>query len=189
MRPFLTLTAAAVAVLTLTGCAASMSVSSHFQRGLDFMQYRTFDWGPADALPTGDPRLDENPFFQDYLEGAVERTMAFKGYERSVSGTPDLQIHYHATIARRIDVNRLDDQFGYCFDEDCQVRVFEVEEGTLVLDVVDARANRVIWRGWAQHGVADMLEDPDRMAERINEAVGRILERLPSAGTSGAAAR
>lgn len=166
--------------LTAVGCA-TMNVSSHVERGVDFAQYRTFDWGPADALPTGDPRLDKNPFFQDHVQGAVEKQLDARGLARPTSGTPDLLIHYHANISQRLDVNRLDRERGYCHDDDCQVRVVEFEAGTLVLDIVDARTNRLVWRGWAQHGVTDMLDNPDRMEERINEAVTRMLERLPRA--------
>ena len=40
-------------------CATTiLNVSSHVRPGIDIGQYRTFAWGPADALPTGDPRLD-----------------------------------------------------------------------------------------------------------------------------------
>ena len=165
--------------LSAAGCA-TMSVSSHVERGADFARYQTYDWGPADALPTGDPRLDENPFFKDHVEGAVNRRLQVKGLTQSTTGAPDLLLHYHANISNRIDVNRTDSEYGYCYDEDCRARVVEFEAGTLVLDVVDTRTNRVIWRGWAQHTVADMLNNPDRMAERIEEAVGRMLERFPA---------
>ncbi len=174
------LTVSGLAALTLAGCA-TMNVSSHVQQGIDFTTYRTFDWGPADALPTGDPRLDRDPFFQDHVQGAVEKGLAGKGFARTGNGAPDLLIHYHANIANRVDVNRLDREHGYCYDADCTVRVFDVEAGTLVLDVIDARTKKLVWRGWAQHSVQDLLDDQDRMAAKINEAVGRMLERLQGA--------
>jgi hypothetical protein len=173
------LIAVAICALAVTSCA-TMNVSSHVQGGLDFAQYRTYDWGPADALPTGDPRLDKNPFFQDHILGAVEKQMAVKGYERSESGTPDLRIHYHASINQRIDVYGVDRDRGYCYDDDCKARVTDYEAGTLVLDLVDTRTNRVIWRGWAQDTVEDVLNNQDRMAKKIDEAVRRMLARLPS---------
>lgn len=163
--------------VTATGCA-TMSVSSHVQRGLNFSQYRTFDWGPADALPTGDPRLDQNPFFKDHLEGAVEKQLAMKGFERA-AGTADLLVHYHASINRRIDVNRIDQTYGYCYDADCRARVVDYEAGTLVLDMVDTRTNRVVWRGWAQDSVESVLNNEDRMARKIDEAVKRMMAQFP----------
>jgi hypothetical protein len=169
----------AIGVLAVTGCA-TMNVSSHVRSGIDFTGYRTYDWGPADALPTGDPRLDQDPFFKDHLLGAVEKLLAAKGYERSTSESPDLLIHYHASINRRINVYGVDREHGYCYDEECQTWVVDYEAGTLVLDLVDARTNRVIWRGWAQDSVEDLLNDRDRMAQKIDQAVTRMLALLPS---------
>ena len=164
--------------LTLTACAATMTVSSHVERGLDFSRYRSFAWGPADALPTGDPRLDQNPFFKDHVQGAVEQQLARRGLALA-SEDADLLIHYHANITRRIDPNQADRAYGYCASGDCPSTQVDYEAGTLVLDIIDARSNRLIWRGWAQKSVEDMLRDPDRMARSIEEAVTRMLQRLP----------
>ena len=180
MRGVLRLAALTLSAPIWTACA-TINVSSHVQRGLDITQYRTYDWGPADALPTGDPRLDQDPYFQDRVQGAFEKQMAAHGFERAASDRPDLLIHYHASISRRIDVNRADQSYGYCYDDDCRARVIAYEAGTLVLDVVDARTRRVIWRGWAQHNVEGVLGHPDKMAGKIDEAVRRMLERLPPA--------
>jgi hypothetical protein len=180
MRRLLHLTAAAIAGLALSGCATTMTASSHRQRDVDFGQYRTFGWGPADALPAGDPRLDANPFFHDHMQGAVEKRLASRGLALAASGSPDLLLHYHATVAGRLDVDRLDRENGYCYDDDCAVRVVRFEAGTLVLDAVDARTNRLVWRGWARHRVGDMLDDRDEMAARLDEAVRRMLARMPA---------
>jgi hypothetical protein len=37
----------------------------------------------------------------------------------------------------------------------------------------------VIWRGWAQASVEGVLDNPDRMQRQIDEAVARMLARLP----------
>jgi hypothetical protein len=171
--------AVAMCAAAATGCA-TMNVSSHVQSGIDFSQYRTYDWGPADALPTGDPRLDKDPFFQDHMMGAVEKQMAARGFARATSERPDLLIHYHANITQRLDVSGVDRERGYCYDDDCNIKVLNYEAGTLVLDIVDTRTNRMIWRGWAQDSVEDVLNNRERMARKINEAVARMFARLPS---------
>lgn len=178
MLRFGRLIAVAICAAAVTGCA-TMTVSSHVRSGIDFARYRTFDWGPADALPTGDPRLDKNLFFQDHVLGAVEKQLAARGFEMATTGTPDLLIHYHASINQRIDINRADREHGYCYEEDCPAGTIAYEAGTLVLDLVDTRTNRMIWRGWAQDSLEGVLENPDRMARQIDEAVTRMLQRLP----------
>jgi hypothetical protein len=181
MTRFLRWSTIAALALTTGGCAARHA-GSYVERSIDFTQYRTYDWEPPDALPPSDPRLDENAYFQDYVEGAVQRGLAAKGYGIEPSAVPDLLIHYHAAVTRRIDVDPFDRPLGACYDETCGVRVREFEVGMLVLDAVDPRTGRLVWRGWARHGVAEILNNPDRMAARINEAVAGMLETIPSGG-------
>lgn len=169
----------ALSTAVIAGCAA-MSVSSHIERGINFKQYRTYDWGPADALPTGDPRLDNNPFFHDYLQGSVEKQLASKGYTKSAAGTPDLLFHYHASVNHRFEVYTRDQEHGYCY-QNCEPQVIDYEQGTLVLDVVDVRTNKVIWRGWAQDSVDGVIDNQARLERQIEEAVTRMMVRFPAA--------
>lgn len=167
--------AAAVSALALTGCA-SMKVDSYVDRSTDFTRYRTYDWAPAERFSTGDPRLDNNPFFQERLQAGVEAALAAKGFEKSTSESPDLLIHYHASISQRIDVSRIDREHGYDDEDD---RPFMYEAGTLGLDFIDARTNRLVWRGWAEDTIDGVIDDQAWMEQKIDEAVTRILERLP----------
>jgi hypothetical protein len=171
--------AALVTSLAVASCAPTIVVSSHLEHGLDFSKYRSFNWGPADALPAGDARLDTDPYFNDHVQGAVEKELAARGIELASSRTADLQIHYHASIRERLDIDRIDRAHGYYDAQNPPPPTIRYEAGTLVLDFIDARTNRLIWRGWAQHSVEDMLHDPDRMARTINRAVTRMLKRLP----------
>lgn len=179
MRHLFSVCVTAVA-LAGSGCATTLSVSSHVDRARDFSQYKTYDWGPSDARPTGDARLDSNPLFTDYVHGAIERELALKGVERADSGGPDLLIHYHATVAGRIDVNSVDQSYGYCLAEDCPPDQYEYEAGTLVVDLMDAKTNRLVWRGWAQSRLEAFLEDPDRMSQTVRESVTRMMSQLPA---------
>ena len=171
----------AVAVLgfTVSACA-TMNVSSHVQGGLDFTQYHSWQWAPADALPPSDMRMD-NTFFQDHFQGAVEKQFAAHRMvqTRSDGDVPDLLVHYHANITPRMTVNQADQTSGACYDEDCSVRVIENEVGTMMIDVIDAHTNRLVWRGWAQTSMEGVIDHPQRFEHRINEAVTRMFARYP----------
>jgi hypothetical protein len=169
------LSAAAVAALALTACA-STRVWSYLEPGTDFSRYRTYDWASAEQFSTGDPRLDNNPFFQERLQADVDKELAARGFEKSPSEAPDLLLHYHASIRERIDVSGLDREYEY---EDEDSRPFVYEAGTLGLDFVDARTNRLIWRGWAEASMDGVIDDQAWMEQKIDEVVTRILERLP----------
>jgi hypothetical protein len=164
-----------MAGLVLTGCAAPMSVSSYLERGIDFTRYRTYNWDPAGPQATGDPRLDNNPFFQERVQADVEKQLATRGFEKSTSGTPELLIHIHASITQELNVNNADQRYGPC--DDCKPYVYDA--GTLLLDFVDTRTNKLIWRGWAEGSMEGDIDNQQRMEEKVDRAVTRILERLP----------
>lgn len=164
------------------GCA-TMTVSAHIERNINFGEYVTYDWGPPDNLPIGDPRLDNNPFFIDYLQGRVEKQMIAKGFERALTGQPDLLIHYHASVNQKVDVYEVDAQYGYCYGN-CQPQVVDFEQGTLMLDIVDAKTNKVVWRGWAQDTMNGVIDDQVRLEKQVDEGVSRMMMLLPRGGAA-----
>lgn len=174
------ITAALMLSASFAGCA-TMTVSSHIERGVDFTEYVTYDWGARDNFPVGDPRLDNNPFFRDYVEGTIEKRMAAKGYERVVTGPPDLLLHYHASVNQKVDVYEGDRSHGYYQPES---RVVEFEQGTLVLDVVDAKTNKVIWRGWAQDTMTGVIDNQWRLEQQVEAGVTKMMMLLPPGGAA-----
>ena len=179
MRRFISAAGAAAILLALTGCA-TMAGGSYVARGIDFTTYRTYDWGRADALPVGDARLDNNTIFQDHLQGEIEKQLAARGIERSAPGTtPDLRIHYHATVERDMQIHEVNAAFGACPGYDCQVRVRDFEAGTIVLDFTDASSNELVWRGWAKDHLDGIIANQELMERQIAAAVTIMLNDLP----------
>ena len=120
--------AAVVAALALTGCAP-LRVDSYLERDVDFTRYHSYAWVERTAFSTGDPRLDNNRFFSQRIEDAVDMQMAARGFEKVRPHVADLVIQIHARVDHR---RQVDDTIG-----------------TLFVDVIDTRTNRLAWRGWA----------------------------------------
>ena len=166
-----------VFVLMSSACGG-MNVSADFDPAVDFGQFQTYDWGVQDALPTGDPRLDNNPFFDARVKAAVDSQLVVRGMRHSTV-SPDLLVHYHASVEQRIDVYSVDRERGYVTDTRFATEVREYEEGTLIVDVVIAESNKLAWRGWAQSDVGAVIDRPPAMEARIKESVRRMFERFP----------
>jgi uncharacterized lipoprotein YajG len=94
--------AVAVALTVLAGCA-TMSAGWYVAPDFAAASYRTFDWGRSEPGPTGDPRLDNNPFFHDRVRSSVEKQLQARGFERDQSGRAQLLLHYHVRITQRVD--------------------------------------------------------------------------------------
>ncbi len=165
-------------VAILSGCA-SINTGADFPAGIRMDQYQTFAWGGGDTLPAGDPRLDNNPFFDARVRSAVELELAAKGL-RHVAASPDLLVHYHASVRQRVDVVRADEARGYSSPElRASEKVVEFDEGTLIVDVVEPKGKTVVWRGWSQTDVGGLLNDPRAMEKRINASVKLMMQRFP----------
>lgn len=177
-----TLIFTALMTTALAGCA-TMTYSAHVERGVTFADYVTYDWGPPDSLPVGDPRLDNNPFFQDFLQGAIEKRLAAKGYVRAQAGPPELLIHYHAAVNQKVDIYEADTRYGYCYDN-CQPQVVDVEQGTLVVDIVDTKTNKVVWRGWSQDVMNGVINNQDRLEKQVEQGVTKMMQLLPRGGAA-----
>jgi hypothetical protein len=168
----------AAAALVVAACVP-MRVNSYVEQGVNLSQFRTYDFAPADSVSTGDPRLDNNPFFRDRLQGAVDQRLAAKGFERVASGAqPDLLIHFHVSVTQQIDVNDIDREYGYCRSGNCRPYVYDA--GTLVIDLVNPAASQVVWRGWVESSIDGVIDNQKWMEQKIDAAVTRILNRLPS---------
>jgi hypothetical protein len=173
--------ASAALVSIVLGACATLTVGSYAERGATFTGVHSYAWGQPDALPTGDARLDNNPFFNDYVQGAIDKEFARRGVALSSPDTADLVVHYHINIAERLDVNRIDQNYGYCPSGNCEPRVDVVEAGTLVIDVHDAKTRNLVWRGWARDFVGAALFNQDVMEKQFTEQVRKMMAGFPMA--------
>jgi hypothetical protein len=53
--------------------------------------------------------------------------------------------------------------------------------GTLVVDVVDARTDELVWRGWAE-GALWELPRPEQLDKYVAEVVAKLMKRFPPPG-------
>lgn len=165
--------AIAAAALVAAGCAP-VHVNASLERGMAFTNYSSYTWASGEQFNTGDPRLDNNEFFLRQLQASGDAVLEQRGLEKVSATSAQLVIHYHANISQRIDVNALDRSFGYC--EDCHSSIYDA--GTITLDVVDAKTNTLVWRGWAE-GSLEGIDHQPMIESRIDESVRKILQQLP----------
>ena len=164
----------AVAALALSACA-TMSVRSFQERGASLTPYHTFAWIPSGDRETGDPRLDNNPFFHNRIHADIENKLTRYGLAQDAEGTPDVLVHYHASVTQKINPNGVDQASARC--DDCEPYVFDA--GSVVIDLVDFRTGKLVWRGWADHVMDGAIDNQDWMEKTVDEAVTKILGQLP----------
>lgn len=165
-----------VAAAVMSAACAPIRVNSFVDSRADFRVYRTYAWADDKPRATGDPRLDNNPFFHERLQRDADAQLSTRGYEKAAGAAPDLLLHYHASFTQEIDVAGADQSYQAC--RDCGYpSVYEA--GSIVLDFVDARTNRLVWRGWAKGSMDGAVDNQAYMEERIDDAIARVVATVP----------
>lgn len=177
-----TRTAAAIVVaVSVAACGLGVVGGADFAPGTDFARYSTFTWDEPDDRPVGDPRLENNPFFEQRVHAAVAVELADAGIRQQDDGA-GLIVHHHATVRSRVDVYEVDERAGYsrpsAYGE--RTQVIEYDEGTILVDIADAETRTVIWRGWAQFDIGRALADPTVMERAIQQAITQMFEDFPT---------
>ncbi|QSQ25372.1 DUF4136 domain-containing protein [Pyxidicoccus parkwayensis] len=148
--------------------------------------FKTYAWLPQ---PEGkDPRL-YNDIINSYVREAVDADLAKRGFKQVDPGAnPDFKIGWQGAIDNKVDIQTVNSYYGYYWDPMWSpyyagagapyTYAREYEQGTLILDFVDAKSNKLVWRGTAQ---AEVNENPSasRTRGRINEAVEEMLAHFP----------
>jgi len=157
-------------LLLIPGAMASVSVD--YDQEKDFSGYKTFSWQP------GSPARNE--LNQRRLEAAIEAQLESHGMTRS-QGEADLIVVTHVSIEgkQRVDV----DSFGYGGYwrgyQMSTVHVTDFEVGTLVVDLLDGKTNRLVWRSIATKTLPYKQPKPEKVEKKINKIVGKMFQDYP----------
>jgi hypothetical protein len=178
MRTGRLLVAVAGVLLVVVGCSTN-KITQGYDPNTDFSGYRTFTfYENQGVLADGIRKL---------IESTATRVLEKNGLER-VDGEADLKI---ALLGGLSTVERPDavtsTQYGYSWSGGTVgyeslsywglASTTQVPIGTLVVDIVDAKANRGIWRGAIKQALVD--NDIDYNIELIEGAVEKLLKRFP----------
>jgi hypothetical protein len=171
--------------LTLAACASSLPlrVGAEYDREARFEGLRTWAWAPVRAsAERSDVRLRSEALHRR-IQTEIEDDLEERDYRLAVGGErADFYVAYHVAIDDPLDPRTMyrDYQVGPYFGRWSlpETAVERYDVGTLIIDVIDAAKDELIFRGWAQADIDD-LERSRRRNELIGNAVTEVLDRLP----------
>lgn len=165
--------------ITSIGCS-SFTVNAEYDETVDMTMYKTFSWIPEPPEKTGDARFD-NPILHDRIQKNILRTLSTQGYQGMETGTPDFYVGHHLSLANKVDVQTMQTYYPYSWYypyRGFQTRVKEYEEGTLIIDIIDAKTEKLVWRGWATKRLKKNPSNEESQ-ETIKKIVTEILAQFP----------
>lgn len=179
-----------------TACKRSgreVNVASGSLDTVALAQFRTFNvmspTGPSDTLAVvGAERnrvtgvvMDMDPMLSTSLVGRAIRqdlsdAFASRGYQ-AVDSAPNFKVFYYAGTGHVVDTRSSEKSYRSNGQKiTTQTTVFPA--GTIIVDVVDARTDSLVWRGT---GVSEIPKNPDDYAHAIHTTVNKIVGTFPKA--------
>lgn len=172
-----------LAVALLTGCGPGIHVRTTTAPDIRWSTFRTF------RVLTPPPRRDGrrepgdpmlvNSISNQALQANIADAFIAKGYVLDAV-TPTFTVAYYASARERLDLSLWD--YGYR-GRWGGVRMMEpigmpYTEGTVIIDVIDATTNALVWRG---RGTARTSDDPGSYQRSQRDAVAAIVRKFPDA--------
>lgn len=171
-------------ILLLSSCAAT-SISSDYNRSLDFKAYKTFAWLPKTHDPKNDGPFD-NQIVETNIKNLGSGELKSRGYKVDVD-EPDLLIDFYIDVANKVD-HVTTPVYGYSYNyngnfagaynnnmysyrnsyynNNSYINTAPVvvgyntqdvpyEQGTLTILIIERKTNTLVWKGWSVGTVTD----------------------------------
>lgn len=171
-----------LATVLLSACAApTPTIRSQTDPGANLGAYQTF--GYFDELP--DQQAPYESFVDQHIKNAITREMEARGYRKEVNG--QLLINFHRQSKDKVKVTQSAVPTGYygyrrgfyTWGAGAAVTtdVQNYREGTLIIDVVDGGAKKLLWHSVAVGRITkDVLDNPQAA---IDSAVAQMFAEFP----------
>lgn len=181
-------------LIILCGCS-TVSVTTDYDHTANFAKYRTYALEPPPKAPTLSPSADAA------LRTTLREELAARGIIEVPPGSkPDLAVVPHVRTQEKYTVQQYQSwgygpgvwpyyggYYGTWYGAPYTYNaISSYTEGTLVLDFVDTSNQTLVFRGVGKSTVSNK---PDANADKIREAVSKIVASLPATAQPVAANR
>jgi len=178
------LTILAAAAL-LSACASGPDIMSDYDHSVDFSQYKTYNF----FKPMGIENPNYSTIYGQVFRDALSREMDARGYR--LADDPDLLLNVSARLQDKTKVTTYADPYpayygyrrgfydpwmGYPYGTSTQVSQYT--EGTVNVDMVDARAKRMVWEGVGVGRVKENRSN-EEVRQVISDGVAKMFEGFP----------
>lgn len=175
MKPLHRTAVCAMFFLAMLGVASAQKVQTDFDHQANFSQYKTYSW--QEIKPA-------NSLWDARIKSAVDAQLAAKGWIQVASGGDVAVVAIKTTQAQRTLQTFYDGmgggwgwrRFGGGGFGESTTTEQDYKEGTLVVDMYDAKTKQLIWRGSAQDTLSDK---EDKNEKNLDKGVAKMLKNFP----------
>ena len=173
-----------VALAAFAAGCSGMKVNHDYDHEADFSSFKTFAWHES-----GHTIKDTDPLAHERLIQAIDTQMNANGFQK-VSSNPDVVVTYNVEESEEMALHTSYMGGGWGMGGmgmggmgmgamgmgGSTTTIQKYNVGTLVVDMWDANAKRLVWRATAS---GTLSTDPQKNAKKINEATEKLFKAFP----------
>ena len=157
----------------LTAAAFAQQVKTDYDHNANFGQYKTYSW---EKVQTKDPLM------VDRIKDAVNAALSAKGWTQVESGG-DVSVVAMEITQNQQTLNTFYDGFGggwrwrgFGGFGEATTTTDTYQVGTLVVDLFDAKAKNLVWRGSSSDTLSN---NPDKNTKNLDKGVKKMFGHFP----------
>lgn len=171
------------AVLMQAACGPTLKVNTDYDKSTNFGTYKTFSFYQGDSSNSAISQLN-----QQRITNAVVSALQSKGLQQT-SSNPDLLVNAVTIIKNKVALSSNTDYYGYGgvyrpyywgsglgVSSTTNYNVQNYKDGSLIIDIVDAKTKKLLWQGTGNSEIDKPLKDPDT---QVPAAINKILAGFP----------
>ena len=176
------LQALALVLVVSLGAQGQKIHVNKYDPNADFSKFKTFAWAPAGAVA--------RPLLVAITVGSIEDQLTQKGLKK-VASNPDLILQVYGSIDQDSTFYSNDPLYNATggippFDPSFSGPALAgtwgnttvtIHKGELVVDLIDASAKKLVWRGMAQQNLSTK---PEKLTSQVQNAVVKMFKQYPA---------
>ena len=161
------------ACLLISGLAVAQKTNIDWDRSANFSNYHTYMWEKSPHPAKG--------FWDQRIMDAVDKELQAKGLTK-VDSNPDMWAVYSNSIHDQKQVVGTGYGFGpgwgwgYWGPSTVNYNTYVTRQGTLVVELADAKDKELLWRGSATDTISD---NSNKNINILNKAVAKLFQNYP----------
>lgn len=165
--------ASVVLTLLLSAAAFAQKINTDYDRSANFSNYHTYMWEKSPHPARG--------FWDQRITDAVDKELQAKGLTK-VDANPDVWVVYSNSIHDQKEVIGTGYGFGpawgwgYWGPGPVTYNTWVTKQGTLVVEIADAKDKELLWRGSAVDTISD---NSNKNINNLNKAVSKMFSYYP----------
>ena len=172
-------------VLILLSACAGNKANVDYDAAADFSAYKTYAWSDKSDEATSKSRTAE-PLLHKRIRESVDAAMATKNFKLVDATSADVLLTYHLSVAATgysgssvsFGIGSFGHSSGVGLSVGVPVSGRVVEEGTLVINIIDAKKNSVVWQGSSSRQLS-RSPTPEKTRQMVDVVVNEILVAYP----------